>query len=191
MKTMNTQGKITPESAIANYSLSIESSMPLGGVADDWPHISYQCRITRGGREVWSGPYRLGIGHVKIPKVPAGGNSWLWKLHLSRDEEGMLYAMHARPHANFKDKAIQASLCAKLAISQKVTPKLADVLHSLLMDGAAAGARFEDWCADCGYSEDSIKALGIFHECERIGKALLRAFTGAELERLREAFSEY
>lgn len=187
---MQTQEKITPESAIAKFGLALESSMPLGGVTDDWPHISYQCRITRDGREVWSGPYKLGIGHVHVVD-PYKSPGLARRVCMSADEEHMLYCMKSRPHANFKDKATQSSACAKLAIAQKVAPKLPDVLHSLLLDGSAVDARFEDWCAEYGYSDDSIKALDTFRECERIGKALLRAFTRAELEELREAFSGY
>jgi len=186
---MKTTEATTQQAAIERLGLTLESSSPLGGVDGDWPHISYQCRLARNGREVWSGPYKLGIGHVKIVDP--------YKTHtsafLSVDEKNMLSTTSRRPGAQFKDKKRQASACASLALAQKVTPKLPDVLHSLLLDGAAHfdSQTFEDWCADYGYSDDSIKARDTFETCERIGKALARAFTRAELNDLREVFQDY
>lgn len=181
----------TVAEALERFGLSIQSSPPVGGVDDTWPHIAYAVTLARKGKAFWTGPYKLGIGHVKIPKPPAGGGQWMWKFHLSRDEEGMLYAMNGRPHANFTDKALQASLCAKLAVAQKVSPTLPHVLHSLLMDSSATGETFSDWCANYGYSDDSIKALETYQACVKIGQTLSKAFTPAELSELREIFSDY
>lgn len=179
--------------ALERFGLSIQSSAPLGGVDDKWPHIHYAVTLARNGKVFWSGPYKLGIGHVKIPKPPAldGGGFWMRKMNLTRDEEGMLYAMNSRPRADFHDKALQASLCAKLAIAQKVSPTLADVLHSLLMDSSAADETFSVWCANYGYSDDSIKALETYQACVKEGQALAKAFTPAELNQLREIFQDY
>lgn len=184
---MKTIEATTPQAVIERLGITLESSSPLGGVDGDWPHIGYQCRIARNGREVWSGPYKLGIGHVQIVDPYKTRTSAL----LSVDEKNMLSAMARRPGAQFRDKKLQAFACAKLAFVQKVTPKLPDVLHSLLMDGAAIDQTFEDWCAELGYSDDSIKARDTFEQCERIGKSLARAFTRAELDELREAFQGY
>lgn len=187
---MKTIESTTPQAVIERLGITLESSSPLGGVDGDWPHISYQCRIVRNGREFWSGPYKLGVVHVKIPTIqqglPISGG-----VQFTQDECYCWNVLKLRPHSDIKDKALQASLCAKLAIAQKVTPKLPDVLHSLLLDGAAVDQTFEDWCAELGYSDDSIKARDTFEQCERIGKALARAFTRAELDELREAFREY
>ena len=179
--------------ALERFALSIQSSAPLGGVDDKWPHIHYAVTLARNGKVFWSGPYRLGIGHVKIPKPPAldGGGFWMRKMNLTRDEEAMLYAMNSRPHADFKDKALQASLCAKLAIVQKVSPTLPDVLYSLLMDSSAADETFADWCDNYGYSDDSIKALETYQACVKEGQALAKAFTPAELQDLRDIFQDY
>lgn len=178
--------------ALERFGLSIQSSLPIGGVDDKWPHIHYAVTLARNGNAFWSGPYKLGIGHVKIPKPPAcDSGQWMCQFRLSRDEEGMLYAINGRPHADFKDKALQASLCAKLAIAQKVSPSLSDVLHSLLMDGSAITETFQDWCANYGYSDDSIKALETYQTCVKEGQALAKVFTPAELNDLRDIFQDY
>ena len=191
---MNTTTQ-SPSEIVSKLGLSLESSSPLGGVDEDWPRIAYQCRLVRNGREVWYGPYKLGIGHVKLVDPYKLGHASAWSMHLSEEEKNILSAMAKRPGVQFKDKAvkIQARACAKLAIAQKVTPKLADVLHSLLLDGSAHfdSQTFEDWCADFGYSDNSIKARDTFETCERIGKAIARAFSRDELAELREAFSNY
>lgn len=51
-------------------------------------------------------------------------------------------------------------------------PSIADVLHSLFMDASAADMNFQDWCAEYGYSDDSIKALNTYKACLDIGTAL-------------------
>ncbi|NBW14810.1 MAG: hypothetical protein EBR82_43105 [Caulobacteraceae bacterium] len=47
-------------------------------------------------------------------------------------------------------------------------PKLDDVLYALVMDASACEQSFEDWCADCGCSGDSIKAWQIINHDEGI-----------------------
>lgn len=48
----------------------------------------------------------------------------------------------------------------------KCTPTAREVLHSLLMDAVDAHENsFSDWCANLGYSDDSIKAKAIYELC--------------------------
>lgn len=56
--------------------------------------------------------------------------------------------------------------------SKPKKPAVADVLHSLFMDASAADQNFSDWCADYGYSDDSIKALNIYKQCLETATAL-------------------
>jgi hypothetical protein len=55
-------------------------------------------------------------------------------------------------------------------------PTVAEVLHSLFLDASAADQNFTDWCADCGYSDDSIKALNIYKACTEVAEKLRRHF---------------
>lgn len=48
----------------------------------------------------------------------------------------------------------------------KCTPTAREVLHSLLMDAVDAHENpFSDWCANLGYSDDSIKAKAVYDLC--------------------------
>lgn len=51
-------------------------------------------------------------------------------------------------------------------------PAVADVLQSLFLDASAADLNFHDWCAEYGYSDDSIKALNTYKACLDTATAL-------------------
>lgn len=68
-----------------------------------------------------------------------------------------------------------------------VTPRAADVLHSLLLDAQAADMSFPDWCSAYGYSDDSIKALETYRQCCDIGAQMRRVFDHKTFEALRTA----
>jgi hypothetical protein len=46
-------------------------------------------------------------------------------------------------------------------------PTCDDVLDAVASDSRSAGQTFLDWCAEYGYSDDSIKALKAYRVCER------------------------
>ena len=52
---------------------------------------------------------------------------------------------------------------------------LSEVLHCLFLDAQLAEDDFEDFCANLGYNEDSIKALDIYKDVQRNTKKLKRA----------------
>lgn len=57
-----------------------------------------------------------------------------------------------------------------------------DFLHCVLSDASGAENSFKEWASDYGYSDDSIKALNIYRQCQEIRSELLR-FLGMELLR--------
>lgn len=177
---------ITPEQA--GLTLAVLSG-PRGSVRDDWPSIEYTCQLTNARRQiVWTGEYRLGVGHVKWPK-------WCeaYPLGITQDELYCLNTVRMNPGAQIKDKQLWADTAAKLAVAQKVTPKLNDVCSSLLSEGSAFfdGQRFEEWAGDFDFDSDSIKAKEIFDVCDKTGRDLSRALSRDELTGLREWASSY
>lgn len=176
---------------LAKFNLLIQCSPPSGEVDEDWPHIAYAVTITRNGNALWTGPYKLGVGHVKIPTITQGLPCIKGGVQFTQDELYTWNALKVKPNANIQPKALQASLCAKLAVVQNVSPTLQDVLHSLLMDSSAMDETFSDWCANFGYDDDSIKALETYQACAKIGQALSKSFTPSELQELREIFQDY
>lgn len=184
MKTEN----ITSTLEALGFSLVIVSG-PKGEVRDnDWPCISYTVQLLLKGRLVIETDYSLGVGHVKVPKrwedQPNG---------LTSDEVCAFNTLRNNPGAQLKNKAFHASLAAKLAKAQKVTPQLADVLHSLISDGEAYfdAMSFEDWAANYGYDADSRKAENIFRKCDEIGRALARGIPAELLSQVREILADY
>lgn len=70
-------------------------------------------------------------------------------------------------------------------------PKVADVLHSLTMDASAADENFYDWCANFGYSDDSIKAMNTYKACLEVAVALRKHFSPDTLHQVRELLQDY
>jgi hypothetical protein len=167
------------------YNLTLISTDAVGEVRDrDWMCLTYQCRIQRGDRrQVWAGPYHLGIGRVPQEALkkylsPYGGT--VEQLLRDPPRGGVRWAKHMYPDV--------VAIYARVATRAKIKPKLEDLLSSLLLDGSAFfdAQRFEDWCADFGYSDDSIKALDTWRACDATGRQLAQAFTKQEIEELRE-----
>lgn len=178
MKTQQTA--ITPEQA--ELSLAVLSG-PRGSVQDDWSCIEYTVQLSRRRQVVWTGEYRLGIGHVKSNPRP-----------FDMPQERRAIADKLGAPGKWLVPLIQvADVAAELAKRQKVTPRLNDVTHSLLSDGSAFfdGLRFKEWCADLGYDADSRKAEGIYRACDEIGRSLARHLSRDELAGLREWASSY
>lgn len=70
-------------------------------------------------------------------------------------------------------------------------PKVADVLHSMILDASAADDNFHDWCANFGYSDDSIKAMNIYKACLETAQALRKHFSPDTLRQVRELLQDY
>ena len=73
------------------------------------------------------------------------------------------------------------------APDKPLKPKLDDVLHALVMDASACEQSFEDWCSELGYSDDSIKALETYRECQKNADKLCKAGINVKAERERLA----
>ena len=60
----------------------------------------------------------------------------------------------------------------KMVEDRPKKPKLRDILYSLASDASCGERSFQDFCAELGYSEDSIKALDTYLKCQRNGQIL-------------------
>lgn len=74
--------------------------------------------------------------------------------------------------------------------SKPKKPAIADVLHSLFMDARAADLNFHDWCADFGYSDDSIKALNTYKQCLEVATMLRKHFSPEQRRTIESIISE-
>lgn len=198
---MNTATESNPTEALApllaSLGVTLEASSPSPGVdpaegkdGKPWPHIAYTVTVYRHGKRVWSGPYKLGVGHVKYPAPPTYPQTFprgVW-----RDEADEVAGVLARNRYASIFPEPYAKAATYFANLQKVVPTLPNVLGSLLMDGSAYfdGERFQEWAENLGYSSDSIKAKALFDTCDAIGRDLARAFSREELAQLRELARE-
>jgi hypothetical protein len=185
---MNTATESTLLIACQNLGLSIQSSSPLFTKdAEGWENFAFQVAIVRNNKTVWSGPYHLGVGHVKLPKPWSGMMNGLFD-----GEDAIVNAMQQRPNVKFlpEGEAKKARMLQRLADKQKLTPKLDDVMNSLLSDDAQ-NESFEEWCSSLGYDTDSRKAESTWRACMETGMALRRAFNAQELETLRHAAQDF
>jgi hypothetical protein len=171
-----------------SMNVSITSTTPIATVdAEGWEHFAFACQLSRNGKPFWSGPFRKGLGHVKLT-----GKSFM--LMLSVEEDRLFHTLKSKPNAKMLPgcEHIKAGLFTKLAKSQKLTCNVEDVFSCLLSDGSSCfdGVNFADWCDEFGYSNDSIKARQTYDACEETGKAIRKAFTLEEIESLRTAANE-
>jgi len=78
--------------------------------------------------------------------------------------------------------------------SRPEPPELEGVLFCLLRDAESVryGEPFEEWCAQCGLSNDSIKARATFDACHDVWHGLVGlGLTTEELDILGELFVDY
>jgi hypothetical protein len=64
-------------------------------------------------------------------------------------------------------------------------PTLDDILQCLFSDASAGSESFNDFCDNCGYSNDSLKALDTYRACMDAASKL-RTALGAEYTATRE-----
>jgi hypothetical protein len=193
MKT--TEQSATDFATLCNeLGVTIQVSSPSACSNDTgWDHIAFACQISRNGQVFYSGPYRKGLGHVKIPASKGMAPMPFLGFRLTSDEENVLYTLQRKPGTNFKPGQRHVlGLYGKLAVKQKLTVTTEEFLASLVSDGDAYldAYSFQDWCDNTGYDSDSIKAKGIYDLCDSIGRAISRTFTKEEIETLRELACE-
>ncbi len=68
---------------------------------------------------------------------------------------------------------------------QPTKPKLRDVLECLFTDYDCGNYSFTEFCDNCGYSNDSIKAFETYRACEEAGRKLRKAL-GAKFAEVRD-----
>lgn len=69
-------------------------------------------------------------------------------------------------------------------------PTVAAVLYSLFNDASAADNNFHDWCAEYGFSDDSIKALNTYKQCLDTATALRKHFSPEQRQAIQTIVSE-
>ena len=135
-------------------------------VRDSWECDAWRVTL-KGARSQYESDYFTGLGH--------------------RAKPGAVDALRMR---NKYGKSAERTQEWRDAC-KPVPPDAADVLWSLLMDSSAENIGFADWCAEYGYSDDSIKALKTYHACQETARNLRLVFTHAQIAELSEALQDF
>nr|AMP48299.1 hypothetical protein [uncultured bacterium] len=194
MKTSDTETKKTLAELLTAYGVKVHARFfgVFREAADKktgepgWPHLEFDVTVERGKDKIKT-PYKLGTGHIRpMPKLLRLETHAMRSVH-----EALLKNPHARikPEYEAEERAVYEAAARHI----KLAPKPADVMHSLLLDGAAYfdGLTFEDWCAEYDMGTDSRKAEAAYRQCDETGRKLTRMFTPEQLAALREAAAEY
>lgn len=72
-------------------------------------------------------------------------------------------------------------------------PDEMDIIHELFYEAhnEACYTTFKEWCDNCGYDNDSIKALKIYHSCKRLARAFKRLCTPEMYKEFMECEDDY
>lgn len=71
-----------------------------------------------------------------------------------------------------------------------VKPSVLSIMESLFLDASAADLNFSDWCAEYGYSDDSISAFNTYKKCLGTAVALRKHFSPDVREAIRSEIEE-
>lgn len=135
------------------------------------PSLNWQIEISKGSWVVFTSQYTQGVGNLPGYKF---SQSHLMYYHDA--VKGACETGRWNPNIGGLQSKLQA-------------PKIADVLHCLLVDATAIDYSFEDWCGEFGYDTDSRKAFQMYETCVQTGLTLRRM--GIDLNEAREVFQDY
>ena len=72
------------------------------------------------------------------------------------------------------------------------TPTASDLVWAVAIDSEAVDESFSDWCANFGYTTDSIKARSIYKACSRNGSRLINLIGSEDIfSQLVESARDY
>lgn len=131
-----------------------------------WDHFLYSVNIGTG-KNMFTVHYKCGLGHME-----------------------KIRAFRPMPNPPYKKGTIAYQEWYDFNHKPKA-PNNSDIMYSLLTDSEASNYSFSEWCDDFGYNPDSISALNIYQQCEKIGKQLNKVFSREQLQAMREALQDY
>jgi len=143
---------------------------------DDWDGMKFNVRIN--GQDF---DYTVGMGWVKLLEDKKGNAFTDSAIRKIREEGYTIRATKPVTKSNIVGniKIFQVPALVK-------PPTLTDVLHCLFLDSSAHEQCFSDWCNECGYDNDSIKAKATYDACienyYRLKKALGRDYDAVKSE---------
>lgn len=141
----------------------------------DWQGICWRVTI-RTPRGEFSTDYKEGIGHLP--------QNWGFSIP-PRSVDDLTAMRQVLLHGRRFN-----TVTGNLRPERLPVPKSESVLSCLFSDAQAGEDEFSEFCANCGYDEDSRKAEAVWRACRDTAANLHRLFTGEQFDRLAEALRE-
>lgn len=166
---------VIPDDLLPEYSAEFIPQSELPAKLSEC-RVKWRVMLRRNSAELIT-DYSTGIGHLQGYRQ---GDSSLSHSAAIREacKTGNSNSSHFARMAGYRIKAIP--------------PKLADVLHCLLLDSSVLDAGcFENWAAEFGYDTDSRQAEATYRQCIDIALRLRQLYSDSEQRTLRHVFANY
>lgn len=161
---------VIPDDLQPEYSARFEPQADLPAKLNEC-RVKWSITLTRNGATMVV-PYSTGIGHLK------GYRQGERSANYGDSVRTACRTGHSPRMAKFRVAAVE--------------PKLADVLHCLLVASDVLDySRFEDWAAEFGYDSDSRTAERTYQQCLQQSLQFRQLYSDSERETLRHVFANY
>lgn len=144
----------------------------------DWPKGWFHWRFTATAPNgaTYRGGYSAGVGAVAMMAERQGFKAKYPKYGALTEAEfrRLVGGGWQRSRLSLAEESAFAEI--KRQWRKNVSPDVTDIISSLAMDAANSDQSFSDWCAEYGYSDDSIKAKAVWETCNEARRFLERAF---------------
>ena len=150
---------------------------PIALKSDDWEETSHSWRITFPEYPKLHGYYFTGLAY----RVAKSG-------YYSCYEKGVTNAAEYKRLSQLTHRLTPHGFEELLRISKAVPPAIEDIIESLLHDSEAETMSYADWCSNCGYDTDSIRATETYKRCQESGAKLRKP--GFNIPELQTYFEE-
>lgn len=152
---------------------------------DNWQADEFQVTLSRGKSKIKT-EFATGLGHRIVRKDCLTVRD---KKDLASDNLSVTLINEA--DWSNDDRKLSNKLGSMFCRVFAVTPSSAGVLYGLFSDAFLGSDTHAEFCANCGYDEDSRKGLDSYLACQKIANELNAFFTYEEREKLQELLEDY
>ncbi len=163
--------KITMKTVFVPFSRSRNSSKKN-------PSLNWRVTLCKDGRDILTTDYDAGIAHC--PSYKQNDRTWERAKMIAYECENGRAAIYL-PSVDWIGRG-----------KREILPKIADFVHSILMDSSVLEhSTFESWASDFGYDVDSRKAEATYRACLEIALKLRNGLGESVLSELHDIFQDY
>lgn len=132
--------------------------------------------------------YSMGQEHCPAYKNPPMGTTF----HSgNRNINAFNAAIRHECETGYRVRSVSSALTCFCSKNLPIKPELALIVYCIFLDSDVLYYTFEDWCANLGYSDDSIKAKAIYDDCIKQSVQWNAAVPENIKEKVRVIFENY